>query len=162
MVLQDVLYISNTRSVSNIFSRPPLPSLHDRCPSKKLRFTTWSLSGASQFPPISPSLGRIQNFSKRKTLSILEFRLAIDYSRVISRAKSLLTGYVWLYPIRFSNMWSLLDFHESTLRLSVRSPQLSISPNLSDFDRTALHLSYVQRRICRSRDNWNGARTLGY
>lgn len=50
---------------------------------------------------------------------------------------------VWVHPVRFANMRSLLDFHEPTMRLPLGSPELPPPPGLPDTDCTAIHMPYV-------------------
>lgn len=69
--------------------------------------------------------------------------------------------HVWLYAIRLAYVWPLLDLNESALRFPLGSTQLSLPPDLPDFDRTTLHLSDMPSRFRRSRDYRNGSRPLG-
>jgi hypothetical protein len=150
------IYIKNTKLVFNILLRPLLSSLHDRCSSKSLQFTTWSLTQTHHnlFHSIL-ILSRYRVLSSALS-SVYIINIAVSFhgqQGLTSCAKTRPARYVRLHLVRFSNMWSLLDFHESALRLPLRPSQLSLPPNLPDPDRTALHLSHVQWRVCRSGDN---------
>lgn len=91
---------------------------------------------------------------------------SVPGSRVRHRSKTVLTSpinlqNVRLYPLRFSDMRTLLDLDVPTLWLPLRSPELSKPTNLSDLDCTSIHLSTVQRWLRGPRDHGDGTRSMG-